>query len=573
MADFNTPNLCGANEALNNASSKIENLISEIDSKIDAAASEAAAAFESKLTEVKAGLDGLAIDLPEAPAVNFQSEITSLINDVDRTTAQGILSFNAKVAQLKQDFGDTLTEKGLDLNTLISDASTRLGKDVTAVSTTIDDVVTDISGAVTDAYSSVTNAVSGITSNISSGLGVSGVSGNITESISTTTTAVTTGNICDLVPNLEIPSSASGTGITTQEIEERGTGTSVTLTQSPKSIVSVQGKKSTQSFFTNIQYKQNGKVIVPSATGTYSEIKVTYIVSLIKEKPVAAKQADVPPEKEEASIVSANTSAKDTSFAGLISKFQKDVEGASTSKDVSKDFANIQSAISSIGSPEFKAQQEKDFTTWQTEYKKLKADPLNYKPITTPTGSIIKTTTPAAAITKEIKTDADGFTYTETKRVTSSDAGLSSRPKEKWIELVRTDLAKEVQSEIDTTKYQESYDFIEDFFDNAKSVTTVKEIIFPEPVWNISSVYIYENIMVHPRTRQVELDGWVEYQIYDVDNRGSDLIPNLWYKLKDNKMTFVNITGNSFDLFTTKRIFAIAVDYTVLDKIDPNYKG
>ena len=510
MADFNTPNLCGANEALNNASSKIENLISEIDSKIDAAASEAAAAFESKLTEVKAGLDGLAIDLPEAPAVNFQSEITSLINDVDKTTAQGILAFNAKVAQLKQDFGDTLTEKGLTLDSLVTDATTKL------------------SGG---------------------------------------------GNICDLVPNLEISSSASGTGITTQEIEERGTGTSVTLTQSPKSIVSVQGKKSAQSFFTNIQYKQNGKVIVPSATGTYSEIKVTYIVSLIKEKPVAAKQADVPPEKEEASIVSANTSAKDTSFAGLISKFQKDVEGASTSKDVSKDFANIQSAISSIGSPEFKAQQEKDFTTWQTEYKKLKADPLNYKPITTPTGSIIKTTTPAAAITKEIKTDADGFTYTETKRVTSSDAGLSSRPKEKWIELVRTDLAKEVQSEIDTTKYQESYDFIEDFFDNAKSVTTVKEIIFPEPVWNISSVYIYENIMVHPRTRQVELDGWVEYQIYDVDNRGSDLIPNLWYKLKDNKMTFVNITGNSFDLFTTKRIFAIAVDYTVLDKIDPNYKG
>ena len=110
MADFKTPNLCGANPELNNALSKLDDLKNNITSKIDSAASEAAAAFETGLADVKAGLDGLAVDLPAAPPVNFQSEITSLINDVDRTTIQGIAAFNTKLAQLELDFGDTLKE-------------------------------------------------------------------------------------------------------------------------------------------------------------------------------------------------------------------------------------------------------------------------------------------------------------------------------------------------------------------------------------------------------------------------------------------------------------------------------
>ena len=113
MADFKTPNLCGASTELNTALSKIEDLKNEITAKANSLASEAAAAFESKLADVKAGLDGLAIDIPEIPSVNFQSELTSLINDVDKTTIQGIAAFNSKLALLEKDFGDTLKEKGL----------------------------------------------------------------------------------------------------------------------------------------------------------------------------------------------------------------------------------------------------------------------------------------------------------------------------------------------------------------------------------------------------------------------------------------------------------------------------
>jgi len=126
MADFKTPNLCGANPELNNALSKIDDLKNNITSKIDSVASEAAAAFETGLADVKAGLDGLAIDLPEIPAVNFQSELTGLINDIDKTTIQGLAAFNTKLAQLELDFGDTLKEKGLTLDSLITDATSKL---------------------------------------------------------------------------------------------------------------------------------------------------------------------------------------------------------------------------------------------------------------------------------------------------------------------------------------------------------------------------------------------------------------------------------------------------------------
>ena len=62
-----------------------------------------------------------------------------------------------------------------------------------------------------------------------------------------------------LCPNLEIPAANSGSGITTEEKEERGSGTSITISETPKEIVSVQGKKTGRTFFRNITYKQSGR--------------------------------------------------------------------------------------------------------------------------------------------------------------------------------------------------------------------------------------------------------------------------------------------------------------------------
>ena len=513
MADFKTPNLCGANESLNTALSKIDDIKAEIESKLNSSASEAAAAFETAQADIKSGLDALAVDLPETKPVNLQSEITSLINDVDRTTAGGIAAFNAKVAALKKDFGGALEKKGLDFDKLIDDSSAKLGKDVGAVSTALSSVVTDATGAVTDVFNSVTDSVSGVASSISSGLGISGVPGNVTPSLDAfggagdVVSGATGGNLCDLVPNLELPSGGE-----------------------------------------------------------------------VAEKPIAAKQADKPAEAEEFSIVTTNVSAKDTSFEGLIAKFRKDIESASANKDISKDIANINTALASIGSPEFKAKQEKDFATWQTEYKKLKADPLNYKPVVTKTGESVKATTIETAITKETKTDKDGFTYTETKRVTSSDAGLTHRTKDNFIDLVKIDTAKEVLDGLDSTKYPDWYETIQEvieFYDPATNIAEIDLNPYNQPILNITSfeyVSILRKGLVDPVTRVVQPSGIVEEELETISNKTRQSTTYYRYAL-GNKLKFENIAGLLLDPFTDPDIFAITISYKTMDKIDPNYSG
>jgi hypothetical protein len=251
---------------------------------------------------------------------NYSEHLLDLFNNIDRTTVEGLSAYNAKVAQLQLDFGDALKEKGLELDKLISDSSKKLGKDISAATTALDGAVSGVTGALSGAISDVTgavsNAVSGVTGavdNAVSGLTSGGTPGldAFGPSAITTPDVPTGGNICDLVPNFEIPAGNSGTGVTIEEIEERASNaTTLTLTQIPKEIIEVQGKKTTQQFFTNIQYTQNGKVIVPKATGTYETIKVLYTVSLIKEKPIAAKQADKPAEAEEFSSITKNASVE-----------------------------------------------------------------------------------------------------------------------------------------------------------------------------------------------------------------------------------------------------------------------
>ena len=166
MANPNIPNLCGANPNLNESLSKIEELKDKLLSNIDVDASTLKSELEEGLDELTSAFDKLEAKLPEAPAVNFQAEVTSLINDINKTTAAGIGAFNTKLASLKLDFGNTLEEKGIDFDSLIASAETKLAGG---------------------------------------------------------------GNVCDLVSNLEIPAGNSGTGITTETKEERGTGTSLSL--------------------------------------------------------------------------------------------------------------------------------------------------------------------------------------------------------------------------------------------------------------------------------------------------------------------------------------------------------
>ena len=510
MAKFNIPNLCGASPELNALTSKVDDIKKDILAKLDLPASDIASSVSGKLTELKAAFDNLSLDLPDVPNVNFQSELTGLINDIPKDTIAGLAAFSNKLAELELDFGPTLKEKGLSLPNLVTEATTKLAAG---------------------------------------------------------------GDVCALAPNIEISAANSGTGVTTEEKEQVvSTGlTVVAIAEDYKTLVSVEGKSVGSNFFSGISgYKVNGRTL--TLPKSYEQVKIKYIISLIKEKAVEVKQATLPPEKETVSIVTSNTDAKDTSFAGLIAKFKKDVESAPSKNDVSKDLAGIKSAISFIGSPEFKAKQEKDFATWQTEYKKLKADPLNYKPVVTPKGETIKVTTPEATITKEIKTDISGATYTETKRVTSSDAGFTTRPKEKDVQLVRLDLAKEVLSEIDISTYQDTYELIQEVIDYFEPTTSLSSIEIPDPVWNLIEVSLMAKGNFNPVTRETSPDGIVAYEITDFNNRGSEL-STIYYQLNGQTITFNDIAGRPVDPFTERDVFATNITYITLDKIDPNYKG
>ena len=301
-------------------------LIDKLTANIDVDASALKAELETGLGDLKAAFDKLEIELPEAPNVNFQAEITSLINDIDKTTIQGIAAFNAKLASLKLDFGDTLSEKGINFDDLIASAETKLAGG---------------------------------------------------------------GNVCDTVANLEIPAGSSGTGITTETKEERGSGTSITISETPKEIISVLGKKTGNNFFGNASYKQSGRTI--TTTISYAEIKVTYTINLVKEKPIATKQPSKDGEKEEVSIVSKNTKSVEKNVQSKIQSLLKkiDVKGIS-GLATEKENAGIQTALGKLSDGSFKEDLNKQIAKAQEEQKKIWQDPLNYKRVVAPSSSSIE---------------------------------------------------------------------------------------------------------------------------------------------------------------------------------------
>ena len=593
MADFKTPNLCGANESLNGALSKISDLKAEIESKLDLDASVASAAIATAQADVKAGLDALAVDLPASKPVNFQSEITSLINNIDRTTVQGLSAYNAKVAQLEQDFGDKLKEKGLELDKLISESSTKLGKDINAVTSALGSAVSDITGAVSSATSSITGAASDAVSSLTGGgtpsLDAFGGAGDAVAGI-TTPTLPTTGNICDLVPNLEIPANISGTGVTTEEIEERGTYATLTLNQTPKSIVSVTGKKTSQSFFTNIKYTQNGKVIVPTAVGSYSDIKVIYIVDLIKEKPIAAKQAAAPAETEEVSTVTTNASAVEKKtefkFSSLIKKLDN-LSGGSI--DTTKANSDISSALAAIKSPEFKAKMQADLDYAASERKKLFADPLNYKQVTvnsasssssgkTRTVKVDTVETQNTTTTETVTTSGGGVTQVKrTSKATISDKGFTHRQVRKkeyfrrpGFTISTSTIANEKTGKTfspKAVKKMNAYKENELLTSSANPTLVMKNIVY-DPEQIIARSYFPDGTFVTYRWGVGNSKANIQYQ--SVEN---NILPDWTTADKNLKLQYNNRVTNKLEPSFPTVIDLIRITYTYVEKIDPNYSG
>ena len=117
MVDFANSNLCGASPSMNDVFKKLDEAAADIESNIDAAASEATAAFASAQNELNSLTAKLqSIEIPQLPKLNLQAEIKSLSELIPGTPA-----YISSLATITKEFGADLEAAGKDLGTLISD--------------------------------------------------------------------------------------------------------------------------------------------------------------------------------------------------------------------------------------------------------------------------------------------------------------------------------------------------------------------------------------------------------------------------------------------------------------------
>ena len=119
MVDFSNPNLCGASPQMNDVFAKLEAAADEIEAKIDEAASTAASAFQAAQDEINNAVNQLqTIEIPELPKLNLQAEIKNLT-----TLTAGTPEYASALANITTEFGSSLTNAGLSLDSLVSNAT------------------------------------------------------------------------------------------------------------------------------------------------------------------------------------------------------------------------------------------------------------------------------------------------------------------------------------------------------------------------------------------------------------------------------------------------------------------
>ena len=117
MAIVKVPNLCGANTLQDELLSKVEDTsveaLNQIDSAIDAEASDIINSISESLTPLTKSLTDMIPALPDTPNINFQAELKAL-QDFTVGSAQYI----EKLATLKSQFGSVIDLDSLDLTTV-----------------------------------------------------------------------------------------------------------------------------------------------------------------------------------------------------------------------------------------------------------------------------------------------------------------------------------------------------------------------------------------------------------------------------------------------------------------------
>lgn len=120
-AEYELPNLCGANAGLGDVQKKIDEGIKNLTDRIEFSASDIKAKLDVDVADFKDKLSKLKMPtLPSLPDVSLQSEMTSIAN-IDTSTLVGRLQKVAKTLQTKNLFGDALKSKGIDFDSTLKD--------------------------------------------------------------------------------------------------------------------------------------------------------------------------------------------------------------------------------------------------------------------------------------------------------------------------------------------------------------------------------------------------------------------------------------------------------------------
>jgi len=119
MADFKTADICGASPNLNGVLEKMDSLKNSLSSSLTVDPSALASTLSSEVSALSSSLSGMIPELPSAPDVSLQAELTALSN-INLSLPSGLLTYKSKLDSIKSQFGDSLSSAGVSLDNLVS---------------------------------------------------------------------------------------------------------------------------------------------------------------------------------------------------------------------------------------------------------------------------------------------------------------------------------------------------------------------------------------------------------------------------------------------------------------------
>ena len=119
MADFKTADICGASPNLNSVLEKMDSLKNSLSSSLTVSPSALSSTLSTEVSALSSSLSSMIPELPSAPDVSLQAELTALCN-INISTPTGLLDYRSKLDSITNQFGDSLSSAGVSLDNLVS---------------------------------------------------------------------------------------------------------------------------------------------------------------------------------------------------------------------------------------------------------------------------------------------------------------------------------------------------------------------------------------------------------------------------------------------------------------------